>query len=418
MEAQGEFIYPCYEDYCFSNIPRAVLNLFRLKDENQLSKILASAGITTANPKKIVLLLIDALGYNQLMKYGDRYEIFRRFKKKGVIVPLTTVFPSTTTATLATIHSGLTPQEHGLLEWRMYFEELDKAVFPILFTTATETIKRDQLLEAGINPEILFDRETVYEILSDHRVPSFVFLRNDYCDSVYTRLVCRGSTTVPFINSSDLIVNLRKTIETQSGLAYFYAYWDNVDTIAHAYGPHSDQYLAELNGFFYLLQKEFIEKLGKTAEEVAIIITADHGQINVDPQETIYLDQYPEVETGLRVGPSGDKIVPWGSSRDFFLAIKPEKLNEVFEFLTETFHNKAVIIKSSEALDRGLFGRGRAHDKFISRIGDILILPHGNLTVWYEYFKNHRLNVLGMHGGLTAEEMLVPFIAARAAELV
>lgn len=417
-QQRGEFIYPRYESYCFSNIPSAVLYLLGLRKTSPLSVILDKASITPANSKKVILFLIDGFGYKQWLKYADRYEFLKRFTEKGVVAPVTTVFPSTTAATLTTICSGLTPQEHGLPEWWVYFDELDKIIITLPFTPIGEK-GRDKLLEAGVDPKILFDGKTIHETLSESEIPSFTFIRDTYANSAYSKIVHRGSENAPFINSSDLLVNLRKKIAEVSAPAYFYVYWDAVDSIAHTYGPHTEQYLAELNGFFYLLQKEFIKRIEKNlAEEISILITADHGQVNVDPQQTIYLNQYSEVVDNFQVGPSGNKILPWGSPRDIFLAIKPEKLNEVFTFLTKTLQGKATVMKIEKALEEGLFGHGALHKKFKNRIGNILILPHGNSTIWYEHLKDEKFNLLGMHGGLSTDEMLVPFAVAKGDHLI
>jgi len=414
---QREFIYPCYENYCFSNIPSAVLYLFGLQKNSPLSGILDKAEITPANSKKVVLFLIDGFGYKQWLEYADKYVFLKRFTKKGVVAPMTTVFPSTTAATLTTINSGLTPQEHGLPEWWVYFDELDKIIATLPFTPLGEE-GRDTLLKAGVDPKILFDGKTIYENLSKSKIPSFTFIRDTYAESAYSKSVHRGSETISFINSSDLLVNLREKIAEVQTPAYFYVYWDVVDSISHAYGPHTEQYLTELNGFFYLMQEEFIQKIDKDlAEKISILITADHGQVNINPKETIYLNQYPEVVDNFQIGPSGNKILPWGNPRDVFLAVKPEKLNQVFEFLTKNLYNKITVMKTEKALKEGLFGQGDLHKKFKNRIGNILILPRGNSTVWYKHFKDEKIDLLGMHGGLSSDEMLIPFAVAKGSQL-
>jgi predicted AlkP superfamily pyrophosphatase or phosphodiesterase len=240
---QGEFIYPCYENYCFSNIPSAILYLFGLRKNSSFSGILDKAEITPANSKKVVVLLIDGFGYKQLLKYAEKYVFLKRFNEKGVVAPITTVFPSTTAATLTTINSGLTPQEHGLPEWRVYFDELDKIIVTLPFTPLGEEGK-DILLKAGVDPKILFDGKTIYENLSKSKIPSFTFIRDTYAGSAYSKSVHRGSETISFINSSDLLVNLRKKIAEIRTPAYFYVYWDAIDLISHSYGPHTEQYLA------------------------------------------------------------------------------------------------------------------------------------------------------------------------------
>lgn len=417
-QRRGEFIYPRYESYCVSNIPSAVLYLLGLRMNSPLFGILDKAGITLANSKKVVLFLIDGFGYKQWTKYVNNYEFLKRFTERGVVAPVTTVFPSTTAAALTTVHSGLTPQEHGLPEWWVYFDELDKIIVTLPFTPIGEK-GRDTLLDTGVDPKILFDGKTIHETLTASKIPSFTFIRDTYAKSAYSKIIYNGSEITSFINSSDLLTNLRKKIAETPSPAYFYIYWDAIDSIAHTYGPHTEQYLAELNGFLYLLQKECIDKIEKdVAEEISILMTADHGQINIDPKQTIYLNQYPEVVDNFEVGPSGNKILPWGSPRDIFLAVKQERVNNVFEFLTKTLQEKATIMKTDAAIKEGLFGQGNLHKKFQGRVGNILILPHGNVTIWYEHFKNETFDLLGMHGGLSVDEMLVPFAVARASHLL
>jgi len=70
-------------------------------------------------------------------------------------------------------------------------------------------------------------------------------------------------------------------------------------------------------------------------------------------------------------------------------------------------------MKTEEAQKNGLFGHGLLHKKFKSRIGDILILPCDNRTIWYRHPNEDTFNLFAMHGGLSSDEMLIPFATAR-----
>jgi hypothetical protein len=121
----------------------------------------------------------------------------------------------------------------------------------------------------------------------------------------------------------------------------------------------------------------------------------------------------------LRVGVNGRKILPWGSSRDSFLTIEPDKVEYVFAFLTEQLKDVALVLKSEEALASGLFGHGDLHPRFRSRIGDLMILPNKDKTVFFEYRPDgKKFSKRGMHGGLSPDEMLVPFACAQAERLI
>lgn len=414
----GEVISPCYTSYCLSQLPSAILGLLGIpQPEHPLANILQQVAAHQRSPRKVILLVIDGFGWRQWRRDAERYDFFARLTERGAIAPMTTVFPSTTAAALTTIHSGLTPQEHGLPEWFVYFDELDSIVATLPFTPLGSK-GRDRLLEVGVNPAILFNGKTIYQRLATAQVPSFTFARAEYARSAYSRRVHKGSQTISYINASDLLVNVRQKLLEVSGPAYFYVYWDAVDAIAHTYGPHTEQYHAELMGFSHVLLKELLEKVdARVAEEVLLIVTADHGHINVAPKATLYLQRYPTLVRSLQHSPAGNAILPWGSPRDLFLCVQEEQLLEMEAWLRKRLHDYATVLTIDDALQQGLFGLGKPHKRFKSRVGNLLILPHRDHMVWYEHLKGRKFELLGMHGGLTVDEILIPLAVANLATL-
>jgi predicted AlkP superfamily pyrophosphatase or phosphodiesterase len=414
----GEVLYPWYETYCLSKVPTLVLGLLGIpQPDHALLKVVQDAVGSRRYPSKVVVLLIDGFGWHQWLQYSERYDFFNRVTACGVVAPITTVFPSTTAAALTTIHSGLTPQEHGLPEWWVYFDELDTIAASLPFTSLGAR-GRDKLLEAGVKPSILFRGRTIYQMLANAQVPSFTLIRDAYAHSAYSSVVHKGSVTVPFINSSDLLVNLRQKLVEVSGPAYFFVYWDAVDAIAHTYGPHTEQYHAELAGFSYLLQRELIQNIPEpVAHDTLLLVTADHGHINVAPRQTLYLNRYPRLVRSLDLGHTGQRIWPWGSPRDVFLRVQEDRLDETAAWLTKRLAGKATVITTSEALQRQLFGVGKIHPRFKQRVGNLLILPTHDHLIWFEHLKGKKFRLRGMHGGLRPDEMLIPFAAANLAML-
>jgi type I phosphodiesterase/nucleotide pyrophosphatase len=414
----GEVIYPRYESYCLSNVPSLVLALLDNAQPNHpLREIIPETSSAARNPSKVVLLLIDGFGWHQWQQYRERYDFANRITTAGAVAPITTVFPSTTAAALTSIHSGLTPQEHGLPEWWVYFDELDTIAASLPFTPLGSR-GRDKLLESGVKPSLLFRGQTIYQTLANAKIPSFTFIRDAYARSAYSSMVHKGSVTLPFINASDLLVNLRQKLVEVSGPAYFFVYWDVVDAIAHTYGPHTEHYHAELSGFSYLLQRELFEKIpAHVAADVWLLVTADHGHIRAVPAETLYLNRYPTFVQSLQVSRAGRRILPWGSPRDMFVRVEEKRLTEVAAWLTARLAAKATVLSSAEALQQGLFGLGPLHKQFKQRIGNLLILPHHESLIWYEHIKGRKFRMRGTHGGLRPEEMLIPLAAANLAAL-
>jgi hypothetical protein len=413
-----ETVHPCYESYCLSQLPSAVLGLLGVpQPDHALLKVVQNVSVRRRQPPKIVVLLIDGFGWHQWLRYAEHYDFFTRVTERGAVAPITTVFPSTTAAALTTVHSGLTPQEHGLPEWWVYFDELDTIAATLPFTPIGAR-GRDKLLEAGVRPSILFRGTTIYQRLAEAHVPSFTMIRNAYAHSAYSSVVHKGSVTVPFINSSDLLVNLRRRLVEVSGPAYFFVYWDAVDAIAHTYGPHTEQYHAELAGFSYLLRRELIENTPEhVAGDILLLVTADHGHINVSPRQTLYLSRYPRLVRSLDISHTGRRIEPWGSPRDVFLRVRQDQLADTASWLTERLAGKATVMTSAEALQRRLFGVGRPHRRFARRVGNLLILPTHDHLIWYEHLKGKKFSLRGVHGGLRPDEMLIPLAAVNLAAL-
>jgi hypothetical protein len=411
----GDFLYPCYEDNCISNIPGTILDLFGVKGKRPRLPIEVASG--SGEVDKVVLFVLDDFGYNQFLRYYKDSKFLSTLAEKSEVFPLTSIFPSQTTNALTTLNTGLTPQEHGLFEYYIYLKEVDSIVNTLRFKPIVSK-KRNELVEKGYNPNILFRGSTIQNMLKEAGVKSFTHISASYAYSHYSKLLFADSTFVPSMKSSDLIVNLRKKLEQEKGPAYFFVHLSELDAISHEYGPNSYEYNAELSASSYLLYKELIQKINaETAKQTLLLMTSDHGGVNIVPEDTTYLNDFKDVLCNLKQGKTGKTILPTGSARDVFLHVKEEKLTETQELLTEKLGSKAKIVETKDALNKGLFGRGKITKEFIDRAGNLLILPYRNETVWFEHFPNMKYNPVGQHGGLNEEEMLVPLAVTKLSDL-
>lgn len=401
-----QFLRPDYATFSFAQIPALIELLF---DIRRGQHPFASTVLERVNPQphNVVLLMIDGFGYRQWLRYGERYPFLQRVLEKGNLMPITAVFPSTTAASVTTISSGLTPQEHGLMEWHLYVEELDEVIVTLPFMPLSKKARADELAERGVNPRILFNGTSLHTRLGEYGVASKVFLRDSYANSAYSKLAHAGAKVIPFSSSSDLMVLLRQSLAAANGQSYFYVYWDAVDHMSHTYEPHSAAYLAELNSFTHLLQTEFLEMVDHAvAEQTVLLLTADHGHVVMKPEETIYLNQWPEVTRALATSPAGRTIYPWGNTRDVFMKVADDRAAEMAAWLADKLAGKARVVFPQEEADKGLFGHGREHPQFRARIGNVLVLPYEGYTVWYQHPGLDKSDLRGMHGGLSREEML------------
>jgi hypothetical protein len=73
---------------------------------------------------------------------AEGWELFKRaagnalLRRADAIVRLTSQYPSTTTAHVTTIHTGLPVGAHGVYEWILYEPSLGRLISPLLFSYA------------------------------------------------------------------------------------------------------------------------------------------------------------------------------------------------------------------------------------------------------------------------------------------
>ncbi|MBI4607238.1 MAG: alkaline phosphatase family protein [Planctomycetes bacterium] len=410
-------MFPRYDGWSFANIAPTVLSLFGIDAGRRLAEDVA-APLRERRFEHVLLLLLDAIGFETWCERAQRHPFFERLSARGRVTSLTAVFPSTTSASLTTLGTGLTPREHGLLEWNLYLEEVGDVVVTLPFKRWNGK-RNDELEERGFDGSILFSGGTVFEDLARAGVPAVCFVHESYAASAYSRASRRGSRSVSFATGPDLADKLAAEIRGASRPTFFYAYWDRFDVQGHEHSPRSRVAELELELASKVFGDRLPDRLGRdAARRTLLLVTADHGQIEVRPERTIYLTDHAEVLRALERKPDGSAVLPTGGMRDVFLHVRPEALAETKGFLEETLRGKAEVWLTREAAAMGLYGPGPAAPCFERRAGDLLVLPYETESVWAQYPgapRPHRMR--GHHGGLTPREMFIPFAEAMAEDL-
>ena len=412
--APTNFSLPQYKTDCISNIPNTILQLLQTRKDN--SPLTNRLKIDQKSINKVVLLVVDGFGFNQFLTHYKQNQFLTTLTGAGEVFPLTSVYPSQTTNALTTLNTGLTPQEHGLFEYFIYLKGI--GIVNALRFERVGTKTKSKLVAQGYDPKIMLSTQNIQQKLVKQGISTFTYMNESNASNVCTKLVFEGSTIIPSYKTSDAIVKLRKQIQKTSGSAYFFVHLETLDIIAHEYGPKSEEFNAELQAITSLLQTELVEKISsQSAKETLLLITADHGEVQVNPHETVYLGFNSESILNAQVGSDHRRIMPTGSPRDLFLHIKEEKLQKTKEALKQKIGKKALIIETKEAIDSGLFGLEKPREGFLDRTGNLVILPYRNETLWFEHRSGRRINLIGQHGGLSEDEMLVPFAAAKISDL-
>jgi hypothetical protein len=356
--------------------------------------------------QRVVLVILDALGYRVLQAMWARGEgrTFSDLARTGRMVPLTSVFPSTTDAALVSLFSGYPPAAHGWLAYTMYLREMGMAANAILLCPMWSR-QSDLLVDWGLDPETLVTIPTLAHQLAGLGVATRAALSKFYKGSGFTRALYRGVEEIRGHRlASDLWVHLRHMLaETRGKRTLISAYWSGLDTLGHSYGQNTDLWAAEFRTVSHLLMQEFLAPLpAEDREGTLLLITADHGQIHIPPEHILAAQDDPELSKHLLV-----PIV--GESRAAFVYPRPGRGDVIRRYLEDAFPGRFTVLDSVQALQAGLMGRPIA-DETYARAGELIVLARGDHAL-----QQARLEVplLGRHGGMTQQEMLVPLIGIR-----
>ena len=408
-------VRPDYNGYCLPNVPTTIMSILGVGHRRPVLPKDALGHVETSGIDNVILLLCDGLGYNEWTRQAGR-GFFGTVTAKGSVRPITTIFPSTTAAAITAVTTGLTPQEHGLPEWYVYFDEIGDVVVTLPFARLGDR-GRDTLADE-LSPKALYNGRTVFQQLDDAGVETTSMSSRSLAYSAYSRISTAGSTVLPYNTASDLAVSLRRRVERSRGKNYFYAYWSLVDTIEHIYGPYTDESWVEASLISHALQEGFLSKLSKeAAKRTLILVTADHGQLQVDLSRTVYMNRWGRLTKAFARSRTGEPVPPWGSARDAYVRVRKGLVEETVRYLAGRLEGVATVMTTEEGISMGLFGINRPSKRFRRRIGDIMILPHDANTVWYDYRRGDALKLKGHHGGLTKDEMTIPLAAARVSDL-
>ena len=412
----GQSIYPDYGRYSLAEVAPTILSLFGLHvDEKVLPDALYKK--TADGCKNVLFFLMDGLGYDAFSRYRSEQIFFDHLVKRADVYPITTVFPSTTAAAHTTINSSLTPQQHGLPEWVLYLHEVNRVVESIPFTTL-DGISGEDVGKLGGDPSMLYSGQTIHERLQEAGITSFIFINKKYADNAYSKACLRGATVVPYFRHSDLMVKLRQYLKENKTRSFFYVYWPEIDSISHRFGPHSEEYRIETSVFSHLMMNAFFSQLTpKDADNTFFILTSDHGQIKVNPRAILRLNDHAILKN-MEKRPDGRPIPPVGSPRDIFLHVRPELLQKTIVSLRKEFGDRSQVLSTDEAIQMGLFGVGTVSERFIRRAGNALMIPNPDTMIWYEYNQEEPIAFLGHHGGLSEQEMIIPFVTAKLRDLI
>lgn len=338
---------------------------------------------------RVCLLLVDGLGL-ELLRGNQAAAPFLAelaFNSR----PLTAGSPSTTVASFASLGTGLPPAEHGMLGYQVAIP-------------GTGRLLNGLRWPKDIDPVTWQPQPTIFERAREAGVAAVHVAPGAFKNSGLTRATLRGAEYRE-AESLGALAALTCAALGESDRALVVAYHDDLDGCGHRYGVASPAWVNQL------------AHVDRLAEQIAaglpygtvMYVTADHGMVNVAPDDRIDLDAEG---TPLRDGVA----LLGGEARFRHVYTQPGAAEDVLATWQEELGERAWVLSRADAIKEGWFGPvgGAVSEAMAARIGDVVAACAGTWALVATKAEPLESAVVGMHGSLTADEQLVPMLTPTA----
>jgi hypothetical protein len=406
LDLGADAIHPDYAGLSILNLAASLERWFGLTPGPHAPLAIETLNPMAADARQVVVCLLDAVSFSRFTGWLDGPgRALQPLIADGLLATLTSVVPSTTASALTTLWTGRSPAEHGILGYELLLREYGLIANMITLAPAAFDNQRGLLERAGVRPQTLLPLSTLGTRLTRAGIEAHAFIGNSIRNSGLSRMHYADAALHGFGSPADLWHSLRQLVESPtSGRRFVWAYYSGIDALSHVYGPDSDLARAEYEFFVRAMLDLFVQPLDRrVGRQVLLLLLADHGQVATTIQPHYQLAQHPGLARRLHLSPTGEARLP-------YLYLRPGQAAAVDEYVERAWPGAFTRLDSDHALSAGLFGPGTPSEQAASRLGDVLLISRGAAYLWWPDKPD---TLLGRHGSLTAEEMLVPLLAAR-----
>jgi len=380
---------PDYEQYSLVNVSNAILSHFGCPAHYPEYPFGLEKPGLMENVNKVILFLIDAMGMNSLNKILIKNPIF----SESDILQASSVFPTTTSSSLASILTGVTPVEHGILGYTLYLKEFGTLVNMIELSSPTVG-----KLGANLSSKKILLSETIFEKLSKAGVKGCVLTSKNIRGSGFSNLINAGASVKSYQSFGDLFEKLKEMLD-ENGKLFGFVYWGLLDSIGHKLGVNSQAFERELHWLLRMIKEEISKNL---KSNTLVLIIGDHGQIFTPWQNEIWWSWKDEIASFFDLPPGGEMRM---------MHIYTRFPKEVVEYIKEKYPSEAFAITKHQAIEMELFGKSPKKEN-LERIGDVILIARKDYSFYFK-LTGREESLKSKHGSLSLDELLVPIILIR-----
>jgi type I phosphodiesterase/nucleotide pyrophosphatase len=350
------------------------------------SSILAALGGSGTNTlglpptPRVCLLVVDGLGWELLRDHPAAAPFLNELAMNAQ--PLAAGFPATTVTSLTSLGTGAVPGQHGVLGYQVKIPGEHRLLNGLRWDDRTD-------------PEQWQPRRTIYQRAVAAGIAAYYVAPQAFRRSGLTRAAVRGAEYRP-ADSMGALAGQACHLLRDADEALVTVYHGDLDGTGHGFGVASDSWYYQLAHVDKLAE----QIAGTLPSDTALYVTADHGMVDVPPEDRVDVDATPALRAGV--------ALLGGEPRARHVYAQPGAAADVLAAWREVLGSRAWVVSREEAIKENWFGP--VDPPMIARIGDVVAAPAGNWGIVATETEPRESALTGMHGSLVPADQLIPLL--------
>ena len=331
-----------------------------------------------APTSRACLLVVDGLGWELLRDHPAVAPFLSELARNSM--PITAGFPATTVTSLGSICTGRPPGQHGLLGYQVLIPGENRLLNGLRW-------------DSRVDPRQWQPLPTIYDRAVAAGVAAVHVAQGAFRGTGLTVAAMRGAEFRPADSMGALAAQAAAALR-ENGRALVTVYHGDLDGTGHVFGTGSEAWYNQLAHVDKLAE----QLAGSLPSGTCMYVTADHGMVDIGPDDKLDVDAAPELQAGL--------ALLGGEPRARHLYARRGAAADLLAAWREALGDRVWVLSKEDAIKEGWFGPVEA--PMADRIGDVVVAPAGTLALVATKAEPRESALVGMHGSLTPAEQLIP----------
>ncbi len=331
----------------------------------------------------VLFILLDGFGYLKACSLPDTSIL-----KQNLKTSIDTVNPTSTACVLTSLYTGKYPSEHGVFGWWQYSRKKNLNYYPLMGVGRKTEQDVSDIVRTILPSESIFDT---------FKTKVNIYMNRSIIDSNYSQIFSgKKANKYGTYSIREAFSKIDQKIIPRDH-SFHYLYIDGLDKTSHKYGVDSPEVMEVIHEV-----ERGIKNLVEKHEDLTIILTADHGQVEMT--NMIYLNQNQDYLKYFYAMPSID-------TRTISFFVKEEYQEEFENHFCEEFSEDILLLKREEVEKNEIFGNTKFSEQAKDGLGEYIgFVFHNKFLLCDKVSLEDNIYTKGNHSGLTRNETKIPLI--------